>query len=307
MIRASAPGKIILFGEHAVVYGEAAIATAVNKRAYATACELDEKKIVVNSKNLGTEIEAGFKDETNDPIVKAVQESLKNSSRKIGIGIEINSQIPVGVGMGSSAAVTTATACAVTNLLNGKNDPLKIAEIALEAEKIAHGKPSGIDTSITTFGGTINFKRGTVEPLQTNSLSIVVGNTGVRRNTKAMVDMVKAGIEDPRMGCSLFSIGGLVKSARTAVLDNDTETLGKLMDKNHSLLRDLGVSSKSLEVLIKAAKKAGAIGAKLTGAGGGGCIIALTNDPEAVITALVENGATAFKVSTNQGGVRLEQ
>lgn len=306
MIKASAPAKLILFGEHAVVYGETAIATAVDKRAYATACELEGSKIIVNSKNIQEDIEASLIEDTTNPIVKAVQEALKFCKTKTGVGVEINSEIPVAVGLGSSASVVSATAMAVVSLFKENPDPLKIAEIALEAEKISHGNPSGVDTATTTLGGTIAFKKGTIEELKTEGLSLVIGNTGIRKSTKELVDKVRKSIEDPRMATSLFNISSLVKSAKTAIIQNNLDELGALMDKNHKFLRELGVSSPQLETLIKTAKKAGALGAKLTGAGGGGCIIALTQEPKKVIQALEKKGATAFQVHTNQEGVKIE-
>lgn len=307
MIRVSAPGKLILFGEHAVVYGEAAIATAVDKRAFVTACELDENKIIVESKNLGNAIESTLKEETSDPIVKAAQVALETLGKKVGIGIEINSEIPVGVGMGSSASVVTATAAAVLGLFSGIIDPTEVAQIAFEAEKIAHGKPSGIDNAITTFGGTIHFKKGTIEVLENKELEIVVGNTGTRRNTRAIVEGVRKYIEDPRMATHLYKISSITNRAKKALLQNDLVELGKLMDENHKCLRDLGVSSKELEKLVQTAKGAGALGAKLTGAGGGGCMIAIAENPEKVIEALEAAGASAFLVRTNQKGVEIEK
>ena len=138
MITTSAPGMIILFGEHAVVYGEAAIATAVNKRVKVTACGLDEPKIVVESKNLGETYDAKIRGPTKEPVVKAVQESLKKLGKGVGIGISIDSEIPVGVGMGSSASVSTAASAAVLNLLSKEEvEPVVVATVAYEAEKVA--------------------------------------------------------------------------------------------------------------------------------------------------------------------------
>ena len=308
MITASAPGKLILFGEHAVVYGEAAIATAVDKRARVTACELDEKKIVVNSKNFGTPIEASITGETDNPTVRAVQAALEYAGQSVGIGIEIDSKLPIAAGMGSSAAISSATAAAVINLLTGTVPSLEISNVAYEGEKIAHGKPSGIDSSVATFGGTIFFQRGKITNLETGRLTLVVGDTGIQRNTKEQVDKVKSTIEDPRVAHSMFSIGSLVKRANTQMLGECSHVkLGMLMDQNHDFLRKLGVSSVKLEELINAAKKAGAYGAKLTGAGGGGCVIALTDSPQEVIEALKAAGAKrAFTTRTDQEGVRIE-
>jgi len=308
MITASAPGKLILFGEHAVVYGEGAIATAVDKRARVTVCELDEKKIVVSSKNFGAPIDAPLKGETDHPAVRAAQAALEYAGQKVGIGIEIDSKLPIAAGMGSSAAISSATAAAVINLLTGTVPSLEISNVAYEGEKIAHGKPSGIDSSVATFGGTIFFQRGKITNLETGNLTLVVGDTGIQKSTKELVEKVRSTIEDPRVAHSMFSIGSLVKRAKTQMLEvGSPSKLGILMDQNHDFLRKLGVSSVKLEELVKAAKKAGAYGAKLTGAGGGGCIIALTDEPQEVIDALKAAGAKrAFTTKTNQEGVRIE-
>lgn len=307
MIKTSAPGKLILFGEHAVVYGEAAIATAVNKRTFVTAEQLTEPRIIVESKNLNTTIESGLTEATNDPIIKAVQDSLAKLKKKIGVKLVIDSQIPFSVGMGASASIVTAVSGAVLNLLQKETLREDIAEISHEAEKLTYGKPSGLNTSITTFGGTIYFQKGRIDPIRTEPIEFVVGNTGSRKSSKDLVDDVKKRVEDPRVAFNLYTIGSIVRRARTAILENNLTELGSLMNKNHKYLRDLGVSSVNLERLINTALGAGAYGAKLTGAGGGGCMMAITDNPEKVISALENEGASAFLVRTHQGGVRIEQ
>ncbi|MAF89387.1 MAG: mevalonate kinase [archaeon] len=307
MIRASAPGKLILFGDHAVVYGEPGIATAINKRAYSTACELDGKKIVVESKDTGETTECGIREKSKNPIIAAVQEAQKFSKSRSGIGIEINSQIPIGAGLGSSAAVATATIASVATLLTGKEpSTMEIAEMAYKADKLAHESPSGIDTAVTSLGGTIFFKKGNISQLDSEPLTLVVANSGVRRNTSDMVLRVKNSIRDPRVALSMFSIGSLSKEARTILLGKRQGDLGPLMDRGQSLLKDLGVSSTSLEDLVQLAKDSGAVGSKITGAGGGGCIISLSDNPETLIQAFKESGASAYSVRTNQPGVRID-
>ncbi|HIK02938.1 TPA: mevalonate kinase [archaeon] len=307
MIKASAPGKLILFGEHIVVYGEPAIATAIDKRAYATATELEGRKIVVISN--GETIEADLTGKTESPVVKAAQVALQKTNATKGVQIEINSEIPVAAGLGSSASVSVATAAAVLKLFSPENEPSKfeILEIAHEAEKIAHGNPSGIDTAVSVFGGTIFYRKGDAEGLGSSEMQIVVGNTGVPRNTKAVVENVKSRVEDPRVSYNLFTISSIVKKARDALLKGSISDIGFLMDRNQEYLRALGVSSLEIESMIKIAKDRGAAGAKLTGAGGGGCIIALSNKPEVVKKAFSDAGFDAFIVRTNQEGVRYEQ
>jgi|TARA_Y100000310_G_scaffold340553_1_gene436699 mevalonate kinase len=308
MITASAPGKVILFGEHAMVYGELGIATAIEKRAKVTVCELDEPKIVVQSKNLPTEIELLNKDSPREPITKAARLALAKCDKKgQGLGIEINSAIPQSSGLGASAAIVTATAAAIMQMFKGELDMMQVAEIAYEAEKTIHTNPTGVETAVTTVGGTIAFHRGKVEALKTEPLQLIVANTGLASNAEAMISKVKTYIEDPRMGCTLFSIGGLVKQAKDAILHNQYALIGNLMYKNHDFLKNLGVSSPELENLMKRAKDAGSPGAKLTGFGGGGSMIALAKDPDVLVEALKASGAKVFKTLTGQSGVRVEE
>jgi len=308
MITASAPGKVILFGEHAMVYGELGIATAIEKRAYVTVCELDEPKIVVQSKNIDTAIELLNNQKPEDPTTKAARLALAKCDKKgQGLGIEINSQIPQSSGLGASAAIATATAAAILQMFKGELEILQLAEIAYEAEKTIHENPTGVETAITAVGGTISFQRGKVEALKTEPLSIVVGNTGLASNAEAMIGKVKQYIEDPRMGCTLFSIGGLVKQAKEAILHNEFTRIGNLMYKNHEYLRDLGVSSPELELLVKKAKNEGSPGAKLTGFGGGGSMFALAHDPKEMAAALGLAGAKTFGTMTSEPGVRIEE
>lgn len=308
-VKASAPGKLILFGEHAVVYGEPAIATAIDRRTYVTATEIDEKKIIVKSKNLNNSVEANFREKTNNPAVRAVQAAVEKTHAGKGVEITIDSEIPVAVGMGSSASVAVAIAAAVLKLFKKDSEPSKteILDVANEAEKIAHGNPSGIDIAVATFGGTIFFKKGEAEGLEAPEMQIVVGNTNVPRNTKEIVEGVKKIIEDPKVAFNLFTIGSIVRRARDALLRGEINEVGHLMDRNQQFLRNMGVSSMELEQLINIAKEKGAKGAKLTGAGGGGCIIALSDKPENIQKALTQCGAEAFIVKTSQQGVRFEQ
>jgi len=308
MITASAPGKVILFGEHAMNFGELGIATAIEKRARVTVCELDEPKIVVQVKNSEDEFELLNKEKSTDPVTKAARMALAKTGQKgQGLGIEINSDILRNAGLGSSAAVASATAAAVLYKYTEELDIMRVAEIAFEAEKLIHNAPPGVETAITTVGGTISFQRGKVEALKTEPLSIVVANTGISSNADEMIKRVKKYIEDPRMGCTLFSIGGLVKQAKDALLHNQLQKTGNLMYKNHEHLRNLGVSSPELETLVKLAQTEGSPGAKLTGYGGGGSIIALARNQKELVTALGVTGAKTFGTMTDEPGVRIEE
>jgi mevalonate kinase len=230
----------------------------------------------------------------------------------VGLNIEVNSTVPVAAGLGSSAAVAAAVAAAVGALLNVKMSKEDVFRIAYEAEKIMHGTPSGVDPAIATFGGTLLFQIDTgFKPLDVKAdIPLVIGNTGVERSTRSQVAKVR-GLRDryPQI------VEPMMRAAREIVLraiealkEGDLETLGELMNINHALLYGLGVSDESLEWLINAARKAGALGAKLTGAGGGGCMIALANRDrvENVLEAVQRAGGNAFIARKTDEGVRIE-
>jgi len=322
---ASAPAKIILFGEHFVVYGEPAIVLAIDKRAYAEVACLEGKRLHFRSANLnlaGSFENGVFKEEQGDakevklkfePVKLAVEKILKTYKKDIGLDVEINSDIPVAAGLGSSAAVVTAVTAAVNALLDLKMSKDEVFRVTYEAEKVVHGTPSGVDPAISTFGGTLLFQIDTgFKPLEAKTdIPLVIGDTGVERSTRIQVEKVRKIMNNyPRV------IDPLKKTAREIVLraidalrENDLETLGVLMNINQALLYGIGVSDESLEWLINAARKAGALGAKLTGAGGGGCMIALSNSEklEQVSEAILRAGGRPFKARKTDEGVKIER
>jgi len=322
---ASAPAKIILFGEHFVVYGEPAIVLAIDKRAYAEAEQRNDKRLCLRSANLnlagyfenGTfKIEQGDAKEAKskfEPIKLAVAKVLEKHGENVGLNIQINSTVPVAAGLGSSAAVVAAVTAAVGALLNVKMSKEDVFRTTFESEKIVHGTPSGIDPAISTFGGTLLFQMDTgFKPLEVKAdIPLVIGDTGVERSTRAQVEKVRSikekypQIVEPVM----LAAREIVLRAIDALKENDLETLGELMNINHALLYGVGVSDESLEWLVNAARKAGALGAKLTGAGGGGCMIALTKneDLERVFEAIQRVGGRPFMARKTDEGVKIER
>jgi len=322
---ASAPAKIILFGEHFVVYGEPAIVLAIDKRAYAEAEQRNDKRLCLRSANLnlagyfenGTfKIEQGDAKEAKskfEPIKLAVAKVLEKHGENVGLNIQINSTVPVAAGLGSSAAVVAAVTAAVGALLNVKMSKEDVFRTTFESEKIVHGTPSGIDPAISTFGGTLLFQMDTgFKPLEVKAdIPLVIGDTGVERSTRAQVEKVRSikekypQIVEPVM----LAAREIVLRAIDALKENDLETLGELMNINHALLYGVGVSDESLEWLVNAARKAGALGAKLTGAGGGGCMIALTKNEELerVFEAIQRVGGRPFMARKTDEGVKIER
>lgn len=320
---ASAPAKIILFGEHFVVYGEPAVVMAINKRAYATARLRNDKNICIDFSDLnlsGTFIDGVFKPEKCrlehkamfEPIRLIVEKISETAEKEIGIDIKIHSSIPVAAGLGSSAAIAVATAKAVSKLFDVDVSRERIYDIALQAEQLIHGTPSGIDPAISTYGGILKFRKGkgfTRLKVKEN-IRLVVGNTCVQRSTGEMVSTVRKNYESyPSILKPIIKAGGkLALSSVEAIKKGDLQKLGELMNINHALLYAVGVSSEPVEKLVYAARKAGALGAKLTGAGGGGCIIALSpeNRLSLVAEAIKKAGGTAFIAEKTDEGAKFE-
>jgi len=320
---ASAPAKIILFGEHFVVYGEPAIVMAIDKRAYATASPRKDKHIRIEFSDLnmaGTFINEHFEPEKCrldqktmfEPIQLIVQKVSEIARRRIGVNVKIHSSIPVAAGLGSSAAIAVATTKAISRLFNADISQDMIYSIALEAERLIHGTPSGIDPAISTYGGILKFQRGKgFTPLKVKeNIRLVVGNTHVQRSTKDMVSTVREKYETyPSIVKPIIKAGGKLSLLATLALAEDNlQKIGELMNINHALLYAIGVSSEPLEKLVYAARKAGAYGAKLTGAGGGGCIIALPpqNRLDSVAKAIKDAGGTAFIAEKTDEGAKFE-
>ncbi len=323
-VTASAPAKVILFGEHFVVYGEPAIVLAIDKRAYAKVENRNDKRLYLRSVNLnlagyfenGTfKIEQGDAKEAKmkfEPIKLAFERILEKYGEKVGLSIEINSTVPVAAGLGSSAAVVAAVTASAGAFLNVKMSKEDIFRITYEAEKIVHGTPSGIDPAISTFGGVLLFQMDTgFKPLDVKmDIPLVIGDTGVERSTRVQVEKVREikekypQVVDPIM----LAAREIVLKAIDAIKENDLDALGDLMNINHALLSGVGVSDESLEWLINAARKAGALGAKLTGAGGGGCMIALAKNErlEQILEAIQRAGGRPFIARKTDEGVRIE-
>ncbi len=319
-ILSSAPAKVILCGEHAVVYGEPALVTAINLKAYCRLIETDTGKIEITSRNLGKSISYALDSKERPPrnelypILRSLLHILNKFDERVSARIEISSEIPVSAGLGSSAAVPVACSAALYYFINGKLDREAVMEAAREAEKIVHGRPSGIDTMIATFGGVYAYRKFE-EPIKIDVPrdfpKILVIDTGIKRSTGALVEKVRRLKEkypkviDP----VIHAIGRLTIEAIYAIFDRDYERLGELLTLNHRLLSTIGVSHEQLDLIVKTAIENGALGAKLTGAGGGGCAIAICYEEhvERVTNALKVRGFRCFSVNVSEDGVIIER
>lgn len=298
MVRCTAPGKVYLFGEHAVVYGEPAIACAIDLRTSVTATRSGSIKI---SSDIGT---TGL-DFEKHPYVSAAIRKLGEGS-PLNVSINIESDIPVGAGLGSSAAVSIATLSAINLEFGLGYDRYELADMGHEIEKEVQGAASPTDTFVSTLGGIIQIPaRKRLESLE---CSVVIGNTNkgvtpgkTARLVKHVADFKEKYPEvvDP----IIKTIGKFAGKGETLVPEKDYGSLGELMNMNHGLLDALGVGTGGLSSLVYAARDSGAFGAKITGAGGGGCMFALTDKPEEVAAAIEAAGGQAIITRFTEEGV----
>jgi mevalonate kinase len=329
MTTASAPGKVYLFGEHAVVYGEPAVPCAVERRARVTVEERADDRLRVHASDLtldGFTVEYDT-DTTDRPDVDVAPALLRTAMGYIdgavdqardaagapdaGFEVTIESDIPLGAGLGSSAAVVVATIAAATTELGVELPAETIADRAFRVEyDVQDGQASRADTFCSTMGGAVRVEGDDCRRIpDVPNLPFVVGHDGGAGDTGELVAGVRALREEYGFAAdTVAAIGDVVREGEDLLRDGDLAGLGELMDFDHGLLAALGVSSRSLDAMVWAARDAGALGAKLTGAGGGGCIVAL-DETEATRTALEFSPECeqAFRAELDSEGVRVEE
>lgn len=318
MSRQRALGKVILTGEHAVVYGIPAIAVGIDCGAWAEATptgNVQDSSLYVR----GWDITVREAEPTTED-ARANEPSLARSFRAIleetrarqlasgvpvvsGIAVVAEADLPPGGGLGCSAAIGVAVARALEPKASGD----EIASRVMAWERVFHGNPSGIDAAVSASGGCVYFRRG--KPMERVSLKaplvLAIGNTGIASSTKTMVDVVARQYDQKRETTerAFEGIRVLVENARHAITAGDTAALGKLLDLNQMLLSGLFVSSEDIERMCGAARDHGALGAKLTGAGGGGSVVALAPNAETaarIVAAWKNDGFSGFVTSVGQ-------
>jgi len=318
MTTSAAPGKIILFGEHAVVHGRPALAVPVTQiHAEVEVLDTNRSGIWIEAPDIG--LNAGLNTLPSDhPIASVIHNFLfisrtspsPRGSRDRGEGhfpnldIKITSTIPVASGLGSGAAVTVALTRALSKHIDFQMSDEEINSFTYEVEKLYHGTPSGIDNTVVTYAKPVYFVKG--QPIETFSVgtpfTIVIGDTGISAPTKESVgDVRKLWEADKAKWEGVFDqVGKIAKEARNAIESGKWELLGKLMNQNHALLQELTVSSPELDALVLAAQKAGALGAKMSGGGRGGNMIALVESHRSnpVTEALIDAGAKGTIITT---------
>ena len=310
MIQATAPGKVILFGEHAVVYRRPAIAVPVADVQASASLEPAEtgSGFRIIAADLGRDYTLD-QAQPDDPLAAVVRLTLGHLGQATppAVTLHVTSTIPLGRGLGSGAAVSTAIARALAQFLGRPLPPAEVSALVYEVEKLHHGTPSGVDNTVIAFGQPVYFVRGEPPIIRrmrvAQPFTLVIGDTGVVAPTRAVVgDLRQRWQAEPECYEGYFDeIAVIVEQARVAIETGSLSlpALGKLMNDNQEILETLGVSSPELGQLIAAAREAGAWGAKLSGAGWGGNMMALPAPELAptVAQALRQAGATGVIVT----------
>lgn len=309
LISAAAPGKIILLGEHAVVYGRPAIAIPAHQAQARVTASADIRaprgRITIVSPEIHLNAQRAQLPKDH-PLGLAVDGTLAalGLTTAPALTLTIRSTIPVASGMGSGAAVSVALIRALSAFLGQTLPDEQVNALAYRVEQRLHGTPSGIDNTVVTYARPIYFQRESgFERLTVGAeLHFIIADTGSPSSTREAVAGVRKDwqADQPRSEGLFDEIGAIVLQARAAIEQGDTPTLGRLMNADHHCLQALRVSSPALDRLANAARAAGALGAKLSGGGRGGILVALTTPERAVAVAEALTAAGARQVFSTQ-------
>lgn len=319
---ASAPAKIILFGEHFVIYNQPIILASINKR-MRIECKIEGEKnntLNIETNHFGRKtyplsiLEKNNHNILNDffyPIIYILRKVLPHYAETYGITIKIYSEIPPGVGLGSSAALSVAGVAAISGLYSSVKKKDDILDIAIETERIIHKNSSGADCVVSTYGGLLYYQRNTnMRSLNVSKeLSFIIINTGLKHSTGQLVSIVNSFRE--KNLCEFHNLSNSVSSicerARKALEEGNFFNIGKLMNENQIILERIGVSTTEINDIINLSLQYGAIGSKLTGAGGGGCVLALINhkDRDDFLSNMKKKGYECFPVLIENQGLKV--
>jgi mevalonate kinase len=295
----SAPGKVILFGEHSVVYGYPAIAVPVSglRTTVSITPEQGNQGLLIIASDIKQEFYLKDKQPTH-PIALAVYLVLDEMhQQEPHVKMTIQSQIPIAAGLGSGAALTVSIIRALSAFIGEELDNHTTSKLTYEVEKIYHGSPSGIDNTVISFERPTFFVKGHPPDFCRigRPFMLLIASSGIPSSTRSAIHIVRSHIDaDPAFYEDIFQqIGNLTQTAKLILAEGDVVTLGKLLSENHHLLAKIGVSTPQLDSLVTSAMNAGALGAKLTGSGLGGNMIALVNKVsiDSVKKALISAGS----------------
>jgi len=307
---ASAPGKIILFGEHFVVHGTKAILAAIDKRVTVTSTFTENKTIKVNSQ-LGTlevPISSSYEEVKSEfrPFVYLANKIINSNQNVNGLEVTIDSDIPIGVGLGSSSACCVAAAASISELFKELSSE-EILNISIEAEKTIFPDTSGADCTVCTYGGMIEYEQftGTKKIDNTFELNLVIANSMIPHTTKNSVERVSKFKENDEERfsqlCDLET--KLIDEVIIAMKNNDVTTLGLKMSENQKYLEEIQVSNDTLRDMISSLNEI-SLGSKITGAGDGGCVIALVKDENVdKVPTLLPKNKECFSAKIDTKGV----
>jgi mevalonate kinase len=323
-IKVSAPGKLMLLGEHAVVYHRPCLVAAISQRLFLEGEKIPENKIFISAPEMGIFDFAvsPFDLEKEQPKeVKFILEAIKNFFRKYkvesGLKIKTKSQFSAEYGFGSSSAVSVCTIKALAELFQIKMGKKEIFDLAYKTVLDIQKVGSGFDVAAAVYGGILYFLTGgkIIQPLKVKKIPLIVGYTGKKASTSEIVKKVKSEMEkNPDYYENLFDqIEKIVEKAKSEIENENWKEVGRLMLENQKILRKFktpskkyGVSSPTIEKLIRASLEAGAYGAKLSGAGRGDCIIALGREKEKVEKAIKKAGGFPLSVRIDFEGLKIE-
>ncbi len=330
MIKVSAPGKLMLFGEHAVVHGRPCIVTAIDARMRVFLKKRGDNKIITNVPDLNLKNYIISIEDLDKPYAKEIKfvlTAIKNFFEKYqiksglpplpkfwcgGLEIETKSEFPMRFGLGSSSAVTVATIRGLSKIFGIKMKNKELFDLSYKTILDIQGVGSGFDLAAAIYGGTLYFVTGgkVIKKIEIRNIPVIVGYTGIKADTATLVKMVNRKLkENPEKINKIFDeIEKIVNQAKIEIENQNWKKVGELMNLNQDLLRKLGVSSKELENLIEASLNSGAYGAKLSGAGGGDCMIAIAQKENLnnVKRAIEKAGGQIIDLKTSAQGVILE-
>ena len=304
---ASAPAKIILFGEHFVVHGTKAILAAIDKRVTVTSTFTDNNTIKVNSQ-LGTlevPISSSYEEVKSEfrPFIFLANKIINHNQNSSGLEVTIDSDIPIGVGLGSSSACCVAAAASISELFKELSSE-EILNLSIEAEKTIFPDTSGADCTVCTYGGMMEYP--SIEKIgNTFDLNLLIANSMIPHNTKNSVEKVNKFKEnDEERFSQLCNLeNGLIDEVIIAMKNNDTTTLGLKMSENQKYLEEIQISNDTLRDMISSLNEI-SLGSKITGAGDGGCIIALVKDENTdKVPALLGKDKECFSAKIDTKGV----